>query len=876
MLILKVDRYKDLNAQIQQITNEIEKNRALQKTASGEQLEELVQKEQELLEKQKQAYQNLKDELKKEQDELKTHLGGNWFEFDADGNISNYEEAMKKLEDWANDATGDEKERRQELVEDLVSDVDRYYDLINEEISDADKTIINTSNEIYEIIMNQELEKIEAIKNASDAMFDAIEKKMNQLDYKKNIDGDTNADKVNDYYVKKLALIHEQIKQAEDDLAKYNAELESALTADAKAEAQANIKETEDTLLSYKDTLQSMREEYQKWIIEMTQTPYRDKVWQLGTQQMNKIVFELEVIGESDANKKMQLMAKQMEIQKNLADEAKKNYENLIYIRDNAELTADAQQALTESLKEAEEQMHNANMELQQFREEYQKYLLQVMYTPYRDKMWQLGTQQMNKIEYKLEVIDEDDTVEKMELLEEKLSLQQQMVDETQKYYQQLVYTRDNVELTADAYQELIKQMMEAEETIHDQSMSLQQVKEEMEDLAKDAIEEYINQLKELEEIQMEQRHNEEVNALSSAFFKVSEEEYNKYKKIKTDSINAEIETLKTKLALDSDNLALQEQLKGLQIELYDLQNENYADIQDWYELSQSIHNANIEAIEKELEALEEQDELEKEREERLERQNELLEAQQKIEEIKRNKNIRQLKKDENGEWNFEYTYDEEELADANKDYQEKLEDLAEWEAELEKDKYKNKLEELKKYEEEALEALKEMYDKQLEELEKKQEAEKEALDDKYDDMLESTGEYLEELKTLYGDNWAEIMKVLSEKLADGETDLTEFKQHTINEANEATKALNALMKYINEIDGTTITVFQKIETTDTANDMTSRMASIDSYSIAPRSTSGDTNTYHIEASFPNATDSSEIEKALLNIDTIAKQRVSK
>lgn len=521
-----------------------------------------------------------------------------------------------------------------------------------------------------------------------------------------------------------------------------------------------------------------------------------------------------------------------------------------------------------ETLYGLKEDWKDLNNSIKEVLEEQNRIIMDAKQKAYDDVVWQVDTQQGNYFEYKLKLLDEDDVQGKVEIMNTQLQNQNKILQASRKYLEDLYAM--GLKPTDAGYEDWIERLKEAEQEFHNQRMEFESMKDSLEDLVKNQMTEYINQLKEIEQIEMDKRHQQEKIDLEKKYFDTALAEYNKYKESKIKSLNEEIEAIKKKLEVEKGNEALLDILKAKQLELNELQNEQYEKITSWYELEEKMHNANIDAIDKELKALEEKNKLEEENEERLKRQNELIEIQQRMQNIKKNKNIRELTKNDKGEFNWDYTYDRKALADANKEYKEKQEDLAKWEKDLELEKYKEKLNQQKEYEQEALALLKAQYDKALALLEEKQTKESEVMDKKYEDMLEDTDKYLEDMLTKYDGSWTKIIEVLGLKLEEGNLKLDSFAQTTIATIDNLSAYIDGLYSKLEGLQN--IDISSKISEGFT-NPVVPNLPVVNSLS---KTTSTTSNTYHVNANFPNATSSDEIEKALTSIGDNTTQYVGR
>lgn len=656
-LELERDRYFELEEALKKVNNELDKNNSLK---DKQVTDSVLEKEISLLKQTISLNKKLRDEKVKQSAELKNNIKS-WFSFDKDGFIKNYDEVLARLENWTNSVSGDQKENRKNIAQSIVDDAKNYMDLINSDIPDIDKTILDTTNKITDAMTNQVELKIKSITKTIDTLAKAYEDKVENLDFKKS------------YF--------------------------------ADYSYTDNIKFNKEELSIAKEYLLNLEKEYTK---------------------LNKVIGT----------------------------------------------TSESKESLSEAIQDINDKIQKEKLNVLELTKEQEKLNLAMKESAYQNKKWQKGTQQMNKIELELQVTDEDDVAKQVQLMNEKLKLQQSMLKDTEKYLQDL---RNTSVTTAEGYGDLVDKLMSAEEELYSQQSAVNSLKDSMDSLLSETMTKYINQLKEIEQLELDVRQQRESQALDEEYFKVSEKDFNAYRKEKISSINEEIKLLKDKLVVEGSNSALLDLLKAKQKELLSVEEARYETINDWYSVQEDMHSFNISKIDEELKALEEKNALEEENEARLEKQNELIEIQKELTNIKNNKKIRELSKNADGSWGFEYTYDKEEYENTEKQYKEKQEDLVEWEKDLELEKYKSKLEQQKEYEQEALNSLKELYDKQKEILDQLHDEENEALEEKYNGMLDDLDSYLEKLTQKFGNDVPEIIKTLQAELDKGETILKDF-----------------------------------------------------------------------------------------------------
>lgn len=175
--------YYKVDNMINKLANDLSRLQAIADKKYGTEKLEILKQELEIYNKQKQAILNKMAEEERERDKLKKQIqdmGG--FNFDADGNITNAEQRIKQLVNWANSKpAGDDREKTQKKVEDCEEAVQRYADLVNEEIpqmrtewEELNNTIKDHYDSLYETVSNKEKDIAEVIKYYAEKKSQAI------------------------------------------------------------------------------------------------------------------------------------------------------------------------------------------------------------------------------------------------------------------------------------------------------------------------------------------------------------------------------------------------------------------------------------------------------------------------------------------------------------------------------------------------------------------------------------------------------------------------------------------------------------------------------------------------------------------------------
>lgn len=269
------DAYYDISNALKTVENALEQNRTEQGYATPQRLVELYKQEVELLkEKQDLLLQN-KQQAQKEADSLKQYLSSQGFSFKGE-DISNYSSRFDSLQKWANSLTGDDKESAIEYVESLMESVERYTDLVKDEIPDITNEWMDMTNQIKEA----EKEMAQAVTDAQKDIASAIENALN----------------------KRYNLIKKELEK-EKEL--YEKQYEEEDYEDSLNEEQRKLDEirqqisdlSRDSSIAGQLKLQQLRAEYeaqQKVIDEMIRDHEREQGSNRFDEEMDKLDEELE------------------------------------------------------------------------------------------------------------------------------------------------------------------------------------------------------------------------------------------------------------------------------------------------------------------------------------------------------------------------------------------------------------------------------------------------------------------------------------------------------------------------------------------------------------------------------------------------------
>lgn len=150
-LELVIDRYYELNDALDDVNNALEMNRQLQSSVSDRKTAiKLMEEEISLLKEKEQATKNLQAEQRKEMNELKSTLSSAGFNFNKDGDITNYSSRLKAMQDYANSLSGEAKEAQIAYVNSIVDIIDSYTTLANDTIPSTELALEQLKQEIID------------------------------------------------------------------------------------------------------------------------------------------------------------------------------------------------------------------------------------------------------------------------------------------------------------------------------------------------------------------------------------------------------------------------------------------------------------------------------------------------------------------------------------------------------------------------------------------------------------------------------------------------------------------------------------------------------------------------------------------------------
>ena len=172
------DRYLKFAMKEKALDNELSLNRRKQEYAVGIELIQLRERELEILKQQRDVNSGKIDELKKEKNELADLIQQSGFTIGSDGTITNYDEIWKKKTDEYNKLAGLDAEDYKEKLDELEENIDRYLELVNDELPQAEEYYYDIADALKEIEEQQKewAEQLEEVMDKLDRLYDVTKK----------------------------------------------------------------------------------------------------------------------------------------------------------------------------------------------------------------------------------------------------------------------------------------------------------------------------------------------------------------------------------------------------------------------------------------------------------------------------------------------------------------------------------------------------------------------------------------------------------------------------------------------------------------------------------------------------------------------------
>ena len=170
-------RYYEVDNALKDVNNRLKENKTLMENAKDKERIDYLKKEIALLGEKKIALENSRKARQQELQELKYQLELKNFTFDSNGKVTNQQQRVGFLTDWANSFSGDDKKSAQESVKNTVEILKKYTDLLLDDIPSITNEITNLANETASV--NKEIaelykQKLEDISDVEDEITNLI------------------------------------------------------------------------------------------------------------------------------------------------------------------------------------------------------------------------------------------------------------------------------------------------------------------------------------------------------------------------------------------------------------------------------------------------------------------------------------------------------------------------------------------------------------------------------------------------------------------------------------------------------------------------------------------------------------------------------
>lgn len=249
----KIDAYKSLQDAIDDVNNELEITKTLEENAQGVNKLQYMNKEINLYKQKKDAINNLIAAKQNEGRYLEGVLKNNGFNV-SNGNISNYYDRLKQIEDEVNamDNSNKAKEEAIKNFKDLKEKADKYFEITSKELPKLNnewyalaKTIKEVSEKQVKLMGDTEREMTNVVKNQVEERKKALEDETSKIKEELKKQRDEYNKKYDDENFEK------NLKEKQDKLNKLNAQIDS-VRRDISSEGQSKLKD----LLKQKDDLE--------------------------------------------------------------------------------------------------------------------------------------------------------------------------------------------------------------------------------------------------------------------------------------------------------------------------------------------------------------------------------------------------------------------------------------------------------------------------------------------------------------------------------------------------------------------------------------------------------------------------------------------
>ena len=277
-----VDIYYEVNRAYEECENALQLNRAKQDNATGMERVRLLKEEIHLLNEKTHA---IKDQLRvmdTEAQDLRSTLSEKGFFFDDTGNITNYAAQLQYLTDQANSLSGEAKQAAIDSVKEVNEQVEKYTDLMTQQIDDATieweemvTEIREAERQLAEMVTDSQKDVGSAIEHYLQKRYDAVK---TELEKEKELYNDQYEQEEYEDNLKSEQRKLDEIQQQINNLAR-----------DTSLAGQLKLEQLKQQYEDQQQVINDMIKEHQK---EMTNDKFEDNLNGLDEELENLLSTE--------------------------------------------------------------------------------------------------------------------------------------------------------------------------------------------------------------------------------------------------------------------------------------------------------------------------------------------------------------------------------------------------------------------------------------------------------------------------------------------------------------------------------------------------------------------------------------------------------
>lgn len=289
----EIDRYHDINLEIEELNNNLDKLDKQQKKLYGKDLIDNLNKQLEILNKQKDTYQRKLEIARQEQKEVQQALSAQGVTFDADGYINSYASIMQTKLDYVNSLisqynamSAEEQENFNDTIETAKDEyekfkekIERYDELISSFIPDLEDEIQDALDKEIELNIEKFTMEVELRLDMAEAERDFNEFRKKVIDGIKDDDilGNAKA-QLKDYMsyfntnnsgIGPIQKLTEQVNDTMEQIKKINNEDWADVYGDNKAQAMEDLQKYYEELMQQLENIVDLVDEIKESYLDM-------------------------------------------------------------------------------------------------------------------------------------------------------------------------------------------------------------------------------------------------------------------------------------------------------------------------------------------------------------------------------------------------------------------------------------------------------------------------------------------------------------------------------------------------------------------------------------------------------------------------------